>query len=73
MMKTERTIHYDDLPDIETEVLIELPLGELEAYLLEAQCTINNAQMTHDRLRAVRMEKIRRACAGRRGGVDEPC
>lgn len=71
MMNTKRTIHFDDLPDIQTDVLIELPLGELEAYLLEAQCAINNAQMIHDRLRAVRMEAIRRACAGRRGGVHE--
>lgn len=62
MTMDERTIHADDLSAMQTDVLLELPHHELEDYLREARSTMDNAQMIHDRLRAVRMEKIRREC-----------
>ena len=65
MTENERTIHPDDLTATQTDVLLSLPHYELEDYLREARCTMDNAQMIHDRLRAVRMEKIRRECTVR--------
>jgi len=62
MTMDERTIHADDLSAMQTDVLLELPHHELEDYLRETRSTMDNAQMIHDRLRAVRMEKIRREC-----------
>lgn len=59
----ERTIHYDDLPGIQSDVLLALPHSEIEIYIREARVLIDNAQLIHDRMRAVRMEKIRRECA----------
>ena len=58
----ERSIHYEDLPCIQSDVLLELPHHQIEDYIREARAMIDNAQMLHDRLRAVRMEKIRREC-----------
>lgn len=66
MTEQERTIHPEDLAAMQTDVLLGLPHYELEEYLREARCTMDNAQMIHDRLRAVRMEKIRRECILRR-------
>lgn len=64
MTENERSIHSDDIDSIQTDVLLDLPHYELEDYLREARSTMDNAQMIHDRLRAVRMEKIRRECIG---------
>ena len=55
-------IHTDDLIGIQTDILMDLSQEELEDYIRESRCTIDNAQMVLDRLRAVRMEKIRREC-----------
>lgn len=55
-------IHTDDLIGIQTDILMDLSHEELEDYIRESRCTIDNAQMVLDRLRAVRMEKIRREC-----------
>ncbi|WP_309385696.1 hypothetical protein [Cerasicoccus frondis] len=71
MTDEERTIHYEDLPDTQVDVLIALPHYELESYLRETRAIIDNAQMIHDRLRSVRMEKIRRDCARRAKAGDQ--
>ena len=56
----EKTIHYKDVPSTHPDVLLALPHHELEEYIREARSIQDNAQMVHDRLRAVRMEKVRR-------------
>jgi len=58
-----RTLHPEDIPATRTDVLLDLPHAELEAYIREARATMDNAQLLHDRLRAVRLEKIRREAA----------
>ena len=65
MTDDDRTIHYDDLPCADVDVLIALPHAELEAHIRDTRAFMDNAQMIHDRLRSVRMEKIRRDCAAR--------
>lgn len=71
-MTDKRTIHYDDLPATAASVLIALPHTELESYIHEARAVLDNAQLVLDRLRAIRMEKIRQKCAMNRneGGDD---
>ena len=58
----ERTIHYDDLPCIQADVLLALPHHQIEDYIREARAIMDRAQLIDDRLRAIRMEKIRREC-----------
>ena len=65
MTEDERSLHTDDLHAIQTDVLLALPHTELETHLREARSTIDNAQLIHDRLRAVRIEKIRQQCIHR--------
>lgn len=67
----EQIFHEDDFAQSETDVLLKLPHHEIENYIREARCTIDNAQMIYDRLRAIRMEKIRLdcICASRRNEV----
>lgn len=60
----EKRIHYQDVSNTAADVLLELPYDELEDYLRDARSILDNAQMVHDRLRAVRMEKIRQECIG---------
>lgn len=67
-MTDERYIDYDDLEAAQTDVLIVLPYEELENYIRESRAMIDNSQMLNDRLRAVRMEKIRRECASGKAG-----
>ena len=62
MTENERSIHAEDLPNTQADVLMGLPHYELESYIREARSTMDNAQMIYDRLRAIRMEKIRREC-----------
>lgn len=67
----EKRIHYQDVSATAADVLLELPHNELEDYIREARSILDNAQMVHDRLRAVRIEKIRQECMQRktaRGG-----
>lgn len=61
----ERRIHYQDVSATSADVLLELPHEELEDYIREARSILDNAQMVHDRLRAVRIEKIRQECMQR--------
>jgi hypothetical protein len=58
----EQSIHYDDLPCIQPDVLLELRHDEIESYIRESRAIIDNATMVYDRLRAVRLEKLRREC-----------
>lgn len=71
-MYDEERIQYEDIPTTEVDVLLSLPHPELEAYIRETRSIIDNAQLVHDRLRSVRMEKIRRECAARafKGGAN---
>lgn len=62
----ERHIHYQDVSATSADVLLELPHNELEDYIREARSILDNAQMVHDRLRAVRIEKIRQECMRRK-------
>lgn len=62
----QSTIHYDDLPHMHTDVLLDLPHEELESHIREARSMIDNATMVYDRLRATRMEKIRKECMQRK-------
>ena len=55
-------IQYEDLGNTQTDVLLEVPHHELEDYIRETRSIMDNARMVHDRLRAIRMEKIRREC-----------
>ncbi len=55
-------IQYENLGDTQTDILLEIPHRELEDYIRETRSIMDNAQMVHDRLRAIRMEKIRREC-----------
>ena len=70
-MDTSR-IQYEELADTNADVLLEIAHGELEDYIRETRSIMDNAQMVHDRLRAIRMEKIRRECIRNQGtGGDE--
>ncbi len=55
-------IQYEELADTNADVLLDITHGELEDYIRETRSIMENAQMVHDRLRAIRMEKIRREC-----------
>ncbi len=55
-------IQYEDLSGTKADVLLDVTHGELEDYIRETRSIMDNAQMVHDRLRAIRMEKIRREC-----------